>query len=97
MLLKGAFVVLHLIVWDADTGLQLWPEQPPGETISRPGDKIFRLDSFAMSGNRIEDCRMWGVEYATKLSEHYRNKGFANAFTNVDCEWVREPKDPGSI
>jgi hypothetical protein len=75
-MISAAYVVLHLLVWDADTGTLLWG-----------GDKRFDQTSFEISGSRIEDCRVWGVEYGRSLAMHYRNNGHPNAFANVDCEW----------
>lgn len=73
---KVLVVILHLLVWDADTGSLLYS-----------GDKEF--SGFTISGDRIEDCRAWGVDYAKQLTAYYR-QGFPNAFTNVDCEWYQK-------
>lgn len=95
-MLIGAYVILHLIVWDSSTGTML-------ESLDR------RFSGFQISGNRIEDCRVWGVDYAHKLKEFYEETGlilwdhragepvvrkYPDAFTNVDCEWVRVPGVP---
>lgn len=66
-------VVLVLTVWNTDNG-----------------DKLFELkrdwQAFAISGNQIEDCRIYGVETAHRLTDKYRAEGYA-ASTNVDCHW----------
>lgn len=69
-------VVLHFIVWDADTGKQLWSMDQtlvPG-TLSDP----------------IETCRSAGVAFAKRSTARFRAQGYPNAFTNVDCQWERK-------
>lgn len=78
-----AYVVMHLMVWDADTGVLL---HDSGEIVSE--------ESFPVSGSKIEDCRLVGVPLAKLLTERWRERGYANAFTNVDCEWRRRYGDP---
>jgi len=68
-------VVLHLMTHDCDTGELLneyW------------GD---RSASFSVSGNRVEDCREYGVKKARALSAQFRRK-YPNASTNVACKWM---------
>ena len=76
MPLPTAFVVLHLMVWDADSVTLLEKLQPD------------LAGSFSISGARIEDCRLFGVEKAKALTARWRIT-YPNAFTNVDCEWDR--------
>lgn len=66
-------VVLVLTVWNADDGAKLYESKR---------DFI----SFAITGNRIEDCRMTGVESAHLLTNQFRLT-YPNATTNVDCHW----------
>jgi hypothetical protein len=75
-----AFVVLHLTVWDADTGKMLLD-------IER------EVTGFTISADKIADCRMTGLDAASQLTARYRAK-YPNAFTNVDCEWHRRLGDP---
>lgn len=75
-----AYVVMHLIVWDADTGAMLF-------------DTEREMSGFSISGDRIEDCRIAGVEAAKRLAAHWRIK-YPNAFSNVDCEWRRRLGNP---
>ena len=76
MPLPAAFVVLHLMVWDADTGKLLETSQPD------------LGGSFSITGARIEDCRLFGLEKSKALTAKWRTT-YPNAFTNVDCEWDR--------
>jgi hypothetical protein len=61
------------------------------------GDKLYEatrvFDGFAVTGNRIEECRRFGVREAHKLSEKYNAEGFS-ASTNVDCHWEQRPGAP---
>ena len=79
MPLPTAFVVLHLMVWDADTGKLLETLQPD------------LGGSFSITGARIEDCRLFGLEKSKALTAKWRTT-YPNAFTNVDCEWDRSGK-----
>ena len=72
----AAIVVLYLTVWNTDTGILLWKGR-------------YQMPDFSVSGNRIEDCRIFGVDEAKHLAEHYRTK-YPNATANVDCQWERE-------
>ena len=74
MLLPTAFVVLHLMVWDADTGKLLEKLQPD------------LAGSFSISGARLEDCRLFGLEKGKALTAKWRVT-HQNAFTNFYCEW----------
>ena len=56
MPLPTAFVVLHLMVWDADTGKLL-------ETLQADLG-----GSFSITGARIEDCRLFGLEKSKALT-----------------------------
>jgi hypothetical protein len=76
MTLSTAFVVMHLMVWDADTGKLLEYLQPD------------LAGSFATTGAHIEDCRLLGLEKGKALTAKWRIT-YPNAFTNVDCEWDR--------
>ena len=76
MPLPTLFVVLHLMVWDADTGKLLENSQPD------------LAGSFTTTGSRIEDCRLFGLTKSKALTAKWRTK-YPNAFTNVDCEWDR--------
>jgi len=75
-----AFVVLHLTVWDADTGTMLL-------------DTEREASGFAISADKIADCRAAGLDAANRLTAVYRGK-YPNVFTNVDCEWRRRLGDP---
>ncbi len=44
--------------------------------------------SFSITGARIEDCRLVGLEKSKALTAKWRTT-YPNAFTNVDCEWDR--------
>jgi hypothetical protein len=76
MALPTAVVLLHLMVWDADTGKLLEKLQPD------------IAGSFSISGARLEDCRLFGLEKGKALTAKWRVT-YPNAFTNVDCEWDR--------
>ena len=76
MPLPTAFVVLHLMVWDADTGKLLESLQPD------------LTGSFSIGFARIEDCRLFGAEKGEALAAKWRIT-YPNAFTNIDCEWDR--------
>jgi hypothetical protein len=76
MPLPTAFVVLHVMVWDADTGQLL--EKFESDLVG----------SFSISGMCIEDCRLFGMEKGRALTAKWRIN-YPNAFTNVDCEWDR--------
>ena len=76
MALPTAFVVLYLMVWDADTGKLLEDVKP-----SLAG-------AFSATGARTEDCRLLGLEKAKALTTKWRGT-YPNAFANVDCEWDR--------
>ena len=54
MALPIAFVVMHIMVWDADTGKLLENLQPD------------LAGSFSISRARIEDCRVLGLERAKR-------------------------------
>ena len=73
-------VVLTLTVWNTSNGDKLY-------------EYIHDWDRFDVSGNRIEECRRYGVRAAHKLTEMYRLRGF-DASTNVDCHWVSRPGAP---
>ena len=73
-------VVLILTVWDASTGALLF-------------EKSIEPTVFSLTGDRIEDCRLAGIEWANKLTRHYQ-KTYPNAFTNVDCHWENRLGDP---
>jgi hypothetical protein len=76
-------VVLHLIVWDADTGTQLGDEftksyrKTPGAFIPQ---------------NLIEDCRKDGLVLAQEAVTRWR-RAHSNAFANVDCQWEPAGED----
>ena len=74
MPLPTSFVVMHLMVWDADTGKLLEKLQPD------------LAGSFSTTGARIEDCRLFGLEKGKVLTAKWRT-WYPNAFTSVDCEW----------
>ena len=67
-------VVLILTVWNADNGLMLYERR-----IENP-------IGFAINGDRIEACRLFGVSAARKLTDNYRLT-YPNATTNVNCHW----------
>ena len=69
-------MILHLIVWDADTGNMLYETERP----------MWKRD---MQEDLIERCRLMGLNRAYKLVFFWRAKGYSNAFANVDCEWHR--------
>ena len=76
-MLTAAMVVLHLTIWNADTGLQL------GDEFT----KEYRKDELAfIPQNLIEECRQDGVRLAQEAVERWR-RAHANAFANVDCQW----------
>jgi len=66
-------VVLYLLVANCDTGEYLY-------------NKRIEMDGFSVSGNRIEDCRIVGVEKAKEITAYFR-QWYPNASTNVDCQW----------
>ena len=76
MPLPTAFVVLHLMVWDADTGQLLEALEPD------------LSGAFSITGARIEDCLLFGLKKSKVLTAKWRTT-YPNAFTNVDCEWDR--------
>jgi hypothetical protein len=76
-----AYVWLHILVWDADTGILL-------------KELAYEPHAFSVSGDKIEDCRLLGVATAKRLTARYRERGHPNAFTNVDCEWKSRLGDP---
>ena len=69
-------VLLYLTITDADTGNLLY-------SLTR------QMPEFSVSGDRIEECRIEGVEKAKALAARYRLK-YPNAVANVDCQWERE-------
>jgi len=80
-------VVLHLIIWDADTGKQLALQD---HTFEKPTFEITPADL-------IEECRTYGVDLGTKVVGWFREgfgppgtKAYPNAFANVDCQWERK-------
>lgn len=75
--LFATYVVLHLIVWDADTGTML-------HELERP------FWHHEMGENLIEKCRIIGLKKAYKQVFYFRSQTeHKNAFANVDCEWHR--------
>lgn len=70
-------VVLHLLVWDADTG-----------TLLDKQDRLFFKSRFDVTRDLIEECRISGVKQAKSIALDWR-KTHPNAFANVDCEWER--------
>ena len=54
------------------------------------GDKLYEasmdFDRMSVNGNLIEDCRVWGVNAAKRLTEEWREQGY-DASTNVNCHW----------
>ena len=73
-------VVLILTVTNCDTGELLWKGR-------------YEMPEFSVSGNRMEDCRLFGVAEAKNLAEHYRAT-YPNASANVDCQWEQILGDP---
>lgn len=70
-----AYVLLTLTITDADTGKQLYITERP----------FWAREQFE---DVIERCRVIGVTKAHKLVNYWRGeKGYSNAFANVDCEW----------
>jgi hypothetical protein len=78
-------VVLHLIVWDADTGLQLGDEY----------SKMYRhMPGAFIQRNLIEECRVEGLALAKEAVARWRNGGHKpNAFANIDCQWEPAGED----
>ena len=68
-------VVLYLITWNCDTGVKLWESDP------------LIAVSYSISGNRMEDCRQYGVKIAKMKTEEWNTRGYDNVSTNVDCQW----------
>jgi hypothetical protein len=66
-------VVLHLSVFNCDTGTLLYATS-------------HRMPEFSINGNSMEDCRKQGVRRAHKLTEYFRAT-HPNVTTNVDCNW----------
>lgn len=73
-------VVLVLTVWNAANGDKLY-------------ESIRVFDDLAVSGNRIEECRSFGVSEAHRLTRAYRTS-YPDASTNVDCQWEKRPGVP---
>lgn len=73
MPMPTAFVV-HLMVWDADTGKFLETLQPD------------LGGSFSITAVRIEDRRLFGLEKNKALTAKWCTT-YPNAYTNIDCEW----------
>lgn len=69
---------MYLTISNADTGATLFKEES-------------LVDSL-LTSNKIEACRVMGVERVKKLVKDYR-KMFPNATGNVDCQWER--RTPG--
>jgi hypothetical protein len=77
-------VVLHLIIWDADTGTQLGDEYV----------KTYRKTPGAfIPQNLIEDCRTDGIALAQEAVTRWRRAHKPNAFANVDCQWEPAGED----
>jgi hypothetical protein len=76
-------VVLHLIVWDGDSGTQLGDEYTK-EFTKVPGAFI--------ELNLIEVCRLKGLDLAREAVWRWRRVK-PNAFANVDCQWERKQDD----
>ena len=66
-------VVLSLTVTDMYTGTLLY-------------ERMMDWDRFAVSGNHIEDCRVWGGREAHALAKKYKPK-YPWASSNVNCHW----------
>lgn len=66
-------VVLILTVWNTSNGDKLFEHK-----------KTF--DVFSISGDLINDCRIYGVREAHRLSDEY-GKTNKTVSTNVDCHW----------
>lgn len=71
-----SYVLLTLIVWDADTGTKLYETERP-------------MWARELNEDLIERCRILGVNRAHKLADYWRARGHSNATVNVDCEWHR--------
>jgi hypothetical protein len=77
-------VVLHLIVWDADTGTQLGDEYT----------KSYRKTPGAfIEQNLIEECRVDGLALAQEAVSRWRRAHHPNSFANVDCQWEPAGED----
>lgn len=80
-----AVVVLHMITWDADTGIKLSERYAVFPHAEVTGG-LFQFDT-------MENCRKFGVEKAKEQTMLFRHT-YPNAFTNVDCQWERMPGEP---
>jgi len=59
------------------------------------GKVLREMEEQQASYVTIEACRRAAVQRAHGLTAHYLAHGYANAFTNVDCEWRNGfPMDP---
>ena len=70
-------VMLYLTVYSCDTGAVLY-------------QSVRQMPDFSVSGDRVEDCRMAGVQQAKTLTARFwQNHPHASA--NVVCRWERAP------
>lgn len=70
-------VVLHLIIWDANAGIQL-------------GDEYIQIYRNKIPGvDLIEECRKDGVRLGLEAVSRWRRANKPNAFANVNCQWER--------
>jgi hypothetical protein len=44
-----------------------------------------------MPDTAIQTCHQTGVELARRLSREWKESGYPNVSTNVDCHWQRGP------
>ena len=73
-------VVIILTVWNTSNGDKLYE-------ITR------EFDGLSVSGNRIEECRRFGVREAYRLTDTYRATN-PDTSTNVDCHWEERAGAP---
>jgi hypothetical protein len=77
-------VVLHLTVWDSDTGTQLGDEYV----------KTYRKTPGAfIEQNLIEDCRKDGIALGMEAVTRWNRAHKPNVFANVDCQWEPAGED----
>lgn len=70
-------VILVLTVWNTSDGTKL-------------AEFTKTFDGFSITGNMIEDCRVWGVREAHKLTDQYKQT-YPWASSNVNCSWQWTP------
>lgn len=68
-------VILVLTTWNTADGTKLFESRR-------------EFDGFAVTGNRIEECRRFGVREAHRLTDKYK-AAFPWASSNVNCFWEK--------